>query len=113
MPNGIEVEDRMEGARNFSSWKIRIIALLEELELESFIEQDLKMPERTTWNRRNRKAKKIIIDAVRDHILPSIARLKTAYEVFKPIKDTFETNNASGILTLKQQLMNINIKKRK
>ena len=65
--------------------------------------------EKTTWIKRNRKAKKIIIDAVRNHIIPSIANLKTAYEVFKTIKDTFEINNASRILTLKQKLMNIKI----
>ena len=68
-------------------------------------------PERTTWSKQNRKAKKIIIDAVRDHILPSIARLKTAFEVFKTIKDSFQISNASRIFTLKQQLMTMKINK--
>lgn len=85
---------------------------LEKLELETFKEKDLKMPEgeleRTTWIRRNKKAKKIIIDTISDHNLPSTS-LKTAYEVFKTIKNIFEINNASIILTLKQKLVNIKI----
>ena len=69
--------------------------------------------EKTTWKRHKSKAKKIIIDVVRDHILPSIARLKTAYKAFKTIKDPFEINNKRKILTLKHQLLNIKINKGK
>lgn len=111
----MRVEDRLEGASNFVSWKIRIIAILEELELESYIEENLDMPndepQKSTWKRRNNKAKKIIIDSVKDHILPSIARLPKAYEVFETIKNTYEVNNASRMLTLKQQLLNIKMNK--
>lgn len=54
----------------------------------------------------NNKAKKLIIDGVKVHILPSLEKLSTACEVFKTIQDTFEINNASILLTLKQQLLN-------
>src|SRR5271156_6305871 len=115
MTNIIKVEDRLEGATKFFSWRIRILTLLQELELDSYVEEDIKLPEdepdKSTWKRRNNKAKKIIIDAVKDHILPSIARLKTAYEVFKTIQETYEINNTSKLLTLKQQLLNLKINK--
>lgn len=75
------MEDRLEGASNFLSWKIRITTLLQELELESFIEEEKEMPtdeaKKTTWKRRNNKAKKLIVDSVKDSIFPSIARLTT------------------------------------
>ena len=38
MPNNVRVEDRLEGSIKFYSWKIRITIILEELELETFIE---------------------------------------------------------------------------
>lgn len=53
MVNGVRVEDRLEGASNFVSWRIRIIAIFQELELDAYIEEDTKMPkdeqEKTTW----------------------------------------------------------------
>ena len=94
MINNIRVGDRQEGASNFISWKIRITAILQELELEPFIEENKEIPndetKMITWKRRNNKAKKLIIDGVKDHILPSISKLTTTYDVFKTIQDTFE-----------------------
>ena len=50
---------------------------------------------------------KIIIDSIKDHILPSISSLKSAFEMFSTIRDTFEINNTSRLLTLKQDLLYI------
>ena len=44
---------------------------------------------------------------MKDHILPSISSLKTAFEMFSTIKDTFEIDNTSRLLTLKQDLLYI------
>ena len=89
MANNVRVEDRLEGASNFFSWKTRIITILEELELEEYIEKEIPIPqdetEKLTWKRRNNKAKKIIVDSVKDHILPSISEIKSTHEVFKTI----------------------------
>lgn len=69
------------------------------------------MQKKATWKRRNNKARKIIVDSVKDHILPSISNLKKAFEVFKTITNTLEINNSSRLLTLKNQLMNIKMNK--
>ena len=45
MTNNDKVEDRLEGASNFFSWKTRIITILEELELENYIEKDIPIPQ--------------------------------------------------------------------
>ena len=83
MSNNVRVEDRLEGASNFFSWKTRIITIPEELELENYIEKDIPIPqdetEKLTWKRRNNKARKIIVDSVKDHILPSISDIKSEY----------------------------------
>lgn len=44
MANNVRVEARLEGATNFFSWKIRITTILEELELDSFIETNISIP---------------------------------------------------------------------
>ena len=115
MANNVRVEDRLEGASNFFSWKTRIITILEELELEEYIEKEIPIPQdetkKLTWKRRNNKARKIIVHSVKDHILPSISKIKSAYEVFKTIKNTFEINNSSRLITLKSQLLNTKMEK--
>ena len=63
MSHTIRMEGRLEGPTNFMSWKIQINALMQELELESYIEKESKMPEdetkKATWKRRNNKAKEV------------------------------------------------------
>ena len=84
------------------------------MEIENYIESNLPTPEneseKATWKRHNNKAMKIIIDSVKDHILPSIANLKTAFDMFTTIQSTFEINNTSRLLTLKQDLLYIKMK---
>ena len=114
MVNRVRIKDRLDGASNFSFWKIRLLIVLREMELEKYIESNLPMPEseskKVTWKRHNNKAMKIIIDSTKDHILPSIANLKTAFEMFSSIQNTFEINNTSRLLTLKQDLLYIKMK---
>ena len=114
MGNHVRLEDRLEGASNFSSWKIRVMIILREMELEEYIEINISMLEneleKVKWKRHNNKAMKIIIDSVKDHILPSISSLETAFEMFATIKNTFEINNTSRLLTLKQDLLYIKMK---
>ena len=86
MANNVRVEDRLEGVSNFFSWKTCIITILEELELEEYIEKEIPIPQdetkKLTRKRCNSKEKKIIVDLVKDHILSSISKIKSAYEVF-------------------------------
>lgn len=114
MLNHVRLEDRLEGASNFSSWKIQVMIILREMESEEYIETNISMPEndpeKVTWKRHNNKAMKIIINSVKDHILPSISSLKTVFEMFSTIIDTFEINNTSRLLTLKQDLLYIKMK---
>ena len=114
MVNHVRLEDRLEGASNFSSRKIRVLIILREVKLEEYIESNITMPEnepkKVTWKRHNNKAMKIIIDSVKDHILPSISSLKTTFEMFSTIRDIFEINNTSRLLTLKQDLLYIKMK---
>jgi hypothetical protein len=47
----------------------------------------------------------------RDHLLPHISTLKTAYEMYDALKKMFESNNTNRALTLKHQLQNIKMTK--
>jgi hypothetical protein len=90
MKNKTPMEDRLDGASNFSAWKSKLLVTLEE---EDLLDATTKtLPETITeLEKKIRKeddvsARKIIIYSVRDHLLPRIANLKTAYDMYKTLK---------------------------
>jgi hypothetical protein len=115
MMNKTLVEDRLDGSSNFSSWKSRLQITLEEEDLLWTIQNTL--PEIATNEEKEErkeddvKTRKIIIYSVRDHLLPHITNMKTAYEIYKALKNMFESDNTLRALTLKGQLQNIKITK--
>lgn len=62
-------EDLLEEANNFIAWKLRIMMLLEECKLESYVKDKRKNPkdeiETSQWIKNNKKAMKLIVDSVR------------------------------------------------
>ena len=42
---GMEVEDRLDGTFNFSSWKSRVLLILEENDLLKFVNENVPKPE--------------------------------------------------------------------
>jgi hypothetical protein len=108
MKNKTPMEDRLDGASNFSPGKSKLLVTLEE---EDLLDATTKtLPETTTdLEKKVRKeddvrARKIIIYSVRDHLLPQITNLKTAYDMYKTLKGMFESDNTLRALTLKSQL---------
>jgi hypothetical protein len=73
---GLRVEDRLAGARNWSPWKARIVLILEELELWDIMENPVVTPIDAVlmveFRKRNIKAKRTILDAIKDHIIPHL-----------------------------------------
>jgi hypothetical protein len=115
MKNKTSVEDRLDGASNFSPWKSKLLVTLEE---EDLLDATTKtLPDTTTdMEKKIRKeddvrARKIIIYSVRDHLLPRIANLKTTYDMYKTLKGMFESDNTLRALTLKSQLQSTKMTK--
>jgi hypothetical protein len=115
MRNRTLVEDRLDGSSNFSSWKSRLHITLEESDLLKLIEGNLPATaideEKVEWKTIDVKARKLIIYSVRDHLLPRISTLKTAYLMYDALKKMFESNNTNKALALKHQLQNIKMTK--
>jgi hypothetical protein len=115
MRNRTLVEDRLDGSSNFSSWKSRLQITLEEDDLLSVIQKTLPKTatdeEKEEWKEDGIKARKTIIYSVRDHLLPRIVNLKTAYEMYDALKNMFESTNTLRALTLKNQLQHIKMMK--
>ena len=89
----MKVEDRLEGDSNFIPWKSRVL-LLEENDLLQFV--NAKVPEpiakegKPRWRKNDAKARRILVDSVRDHLVPQISEKTTVRKMFETLKKLFE-----------------------
>ncbi|XP_059068729.1 uncharacterized protein LOC131859182 [Cryptomeria japonica] len=109
MVTGLKGEDRLDGALNFTSWKVRVLIALEENDLLQFVEgkdhHELEdQEEKLQFNKNVVKAKKILIDSVKDHLVPIISKMSSANDMFKTLEGMYEINNTSRALASRQQL---------
>ena len=84
------VEDNLDGATNFISWKYRVL-ILGENDLLKFVnekvrEQDVE-EDKSHWRKRDARARRILVNSVRDHLVPQILQTKTTMKMFKTIKE--------------------------
>ena len=92
MATSLRLEDKLDGAGNFVPWKARIMLILEENELWSEVvnstqENLIQVPTftnaqaLTTFNKKDIKARRIILDAVKDHVISHISVKDHAYQM--------------------------------
>jgi hypothetical protein len=83
---GLRVEDRLAQAGNWSPWKARIVLILEELELRDIVEYLVVPPTDAVlmaeFRKRNIKAKRTILDAVKGHVIPHISSKEFAFQIW-------------------------------
>ena len=70
---GMKVEDHLNGATNFISWKSRVL-ILEENDLLKLVNEKVLEPDaeenKSHWRKSNARARRILVDSVRDHMVP-------------------------------------------
>jgi hypothetical protein len=105
MITSMRVEDRLDGADNFRSWKHRILLILEENELLDHVKQVLPEPEeedaKAKYKKNEIKAKRILTDSIKDHLIPNVSELKTPKEMFDALSRLYESKNTRRKLTLR------------
>jgi len=111
---GLRIEDRLEGISNFRSWKSRMLMLLNEQDLKDRVLKDILDPEAAREKTRHKKieeiAMRILMDSVRDNLVPIIANQDSA-KMRDALRNLFENENPSRILALKDQLRQVKFKK--
>jgi hypothetical protein len=94
---GLRFEDRLEGASNFSPWREHIALVLEEQGLWEFIEGTIVPPadpaQLVAHTRRDVKARRIIIEGEKDHIIPHLSGKKTAKEMWESLTKPYQSYN--------------------
>ena len=71
--------------------------VLEENELDTYISGEVPIPEgdeaKALQKKNLVKAKNIIADSIKDHLIPQVSSLKTPKEMFDSLNKLFEGNN--------------------
>ena len=85
---------------------------MEENELDSYIHEVL-VPEGDEANALHKKKlvmeKRIIVDSIKDHLIPQVSSLNTPKEMFDSLTKLFEGKNINEKMTLRNQLKNVKI----
>jgi 2-phosphoglycerate kinase len=112
---GLRYEDRLQGASNFLSWKIQIMFLLREKGLWSHAEivvitptDPAKMAKHET---REAKSMWMILDSVRDHLIPHLSEKKPFNAMFSTLTNLFQRKNENRKMVLKDRLRNTKMSK--
>ena len=67
--------------------------------------------EKSKYRKNEGKAKRILIDSVKDHFIPHISNLDMAKKMYDALVGLFESNNTSRKLALRHQLRSIMMNK--
>ena len=81
--------------------------------MDSYITEEVLVPEGDEAKALHKKklamAKMIIVDSIKDHLIPQVSSLKTPKAMFDSLTKLFEGKNISRKMTLRNQLKNVNI----
>jgi hypothetical protein len=73
MTSNTKLDEKLEGVDNFRAWKYRVMLIIEENDLEGFIEEEVAEPEgnaaKEKYKKNLVKAKRIIADSIKDHLI--------------------------------------------
>ena len=87
---GMKVEDHLDGATNFISWKSRVLILGEndllKLVNEKVPEEDVE-EDKSHWMKSDARARRILVNSLRDHLVPQILQTKTTMKMFKTLNE--------------------------
>ena len=87
---GMKVEDNRDGATNFIFLK-SILLILEENDLLKLVNEKVPEPnveeDKSHWRKSDARARRILVDLVRDHLVPQISQKKTTRNMFKAVNE--------------------------
>jgi hypothetical protein len=115
MSTSIKLVDKLEGVENFRAWKYRIDLILEENGLARFIKEELSEPDDAIEKEKHQKdtirAKRIIANSIKDHMIPYVSSKKTLKYMFDALTRLYEGKNINRKMNLRTQLKNTRMQK--
>ena len=113
--SGLRLEYALYGSSNYIAWKDRMEAVLEDNGLKDFIDQEVPKPNDATklaeWKKCVARARRILLEGVRYHIVSSLHGKETSFSMWKTLKDLYHNSSDQRKLALKDKLQKIKCEK--
>ena len=108
MAPSIKLEDKLEGLENFMAWNYRIGLVFKENGLEKYIKDEIAEPEEAEAKEKHEqgliKAMRIIVDSIKDHLIPQVSSKKTPKKLYDALSKMYEGKNINRKMNLRTQL---------
>ena len=113
MRKNTNLDENLEGDENSRAWKCWIMLFLQENDLEIFVMEEVEELEEDEAKAKHKKdiikAKRIIADSIKDHLIPQVSSRRTPKEMFDSLCSLFEGRNINRKMTLRNQLKSVNV----
>ena len=100
MAMSMRVEDRLQGAQNYPTWKERMTMVLEVNEVLEHTPKTAVAPtdaaQLAIWKKGEAKAKSLILDGIKDHVVLHLSGKTTAKDMWKALSDLYQNKNETG-----------------
>ena len=111
MTKNTKLDENLEGAENFRAWKYRIMLILQENDLDRFVNEKVKEPKEAESKSKYKKdmiiAKRIIADSIKDNLIPHVSWSGIPKEMFDALSGLFEGRNINRKMTLRNHLKSV------
>ena len=101
MSFGLRVEDRLDGQSNYSACRERIQSIFEEAEVWGIMVHTTQHPvavpadpvQLAEFNKKDAKGKKLILDGVKDHVIPHVRGKTYAHDMRTTLTNLYQSTN--------------------
>ena len=107
-------QDRLNGVSNFVVWKARILSVLDTNHVKNFALKVIAIlvdPNDNKYEEVMVRAKCIILDGVKDHVVPHIAKKETVFEMWEAIKNLYHHTSVQRRMFLENHMRSYQMKK--
>jgi hypothetical protein len=107
MAMSLRVEDRLQGAQNYPTWKERMTMILEVNDVLEHVSDKETAPtgaiELVIWKKGEAKAESLILDGIKDHVVPHLSRKVEAKDMWKALSDLYQKKTENRVMALRKQ----------
>jgi hypothetical protein len=109
MATSIRYEDWLDGISNYLQWKVRFSSVIKENKIYSYVNSDVAAPAidlvaLDLHETKEAKTQSIILDGVKDHLIPHLVEKNTAKEMWDALKNLFEAKKENWKMDFKDNL---------
>lgn len=113
--NGLRDQDRLDGASNYVIWKARIPCLMDEHDLKMYDDSVVAVPGDADplkkYKAKMVKAKRLILDGVRDHVVCHITGKGKTKEMWDSLATLYQGSSEKRKMYLEEKLRSTRMEK--